>query len=305
MRKLNMPVSAEMMERWFRGQLNYSPTESDEAKGLNQAGQPYPPSMIDKSIITMDWVLKFRRARSAFENLTEQSYYAKDSWTGKLEARPQLYTHSILRTKGTNEKLRKSLIPFWQSQAPISTWRVCNQDIEKLHQDFQFQFLQVNGSLPQKIAEQLRVALSQGIPDDLTGALGSFNFYAAVSRFHIERNGKNVIAVVTDIAVYVKDSYTFTTNPGKPSQYLGHWNKRSAVISSYAAVSSEFVDADYPLVVDKKPVRPGTFLEDMIYYPVRNRSFRDWQNKHRQGGDFIAYSDLSRVRLGTPIRVML
>ena len=222
MRKLHMPVSASMMERWFRGQLNYSPTEKDELSGLNQNGQPYPPSMIDKSIITMDWVLKFKRARTAFENLTEDSYYAKDRWSGKLEASPQLHSHSVLRAQGAYKELRRALLPYWQRAGSVITWQLCNRDIERLHREFQFQFIQVDGTLHQKIAEQLRVELTnKGLPDDLTGALGSFNLYAAVSRFHIERSAKRVVAVITGIAVYVKDSYTFTTDPGEASQYLG------------------------------------------------------------------------------------
>jgi hypothetical protein len=44
MRKLHMPMSAAMMERWFQGQLNYSPTEDDEREGLNQHGQPIRPA---------------------------------------------------------------------------------------------------------------------------------------------------------------------------------------------------------------------------------------------------------------------
>ena len=306
MRKLGMPVSAAMMDRWFQGQLNYSPTEKDEEKGLNQNGQPYPPSMIDKSIITMDWVLKHKRARIAFENLTEESYYTKGRWSGKPEASPQLHTHSVLRTQRSHTRLRNVLLPYWQRQGTIITWLLCNSDIEKLHREFQFQRIRVDGTLHQKIAEQLRVELTnQGIPDDLTGALGAFNLYAAVSRFHIERSSTRVTAVITAIAVYVKDSYTFATDPDKPSQYLGHWNKRSVVISPSASMLSKLLDADYPLVVDKKPVRPVTFLEDMIYYPVRNRSFRDWQMKHQQGGDFIAYSDIRWVNLSIPIRVQL
>jgi hypothetical protein len=77
------------------------------------------------------------------------------------------------------------------------------------------------------------------------------------------------------------------------------------VISPYVSIASQAIEADYPLVVDKKPVFPRTFLEDMIYYPVRNRSFRGWQMKHQQGGDFIVYSDIRWVTLDTPIRVQL
>lgn len=51
MRKEFMPVSAKLMEKWFAGPLNYSPTTRDKIKGINQDGQPYPPSMIDTTTI--------------------------------------------------------------------------------------------------------------------------------------------------------------------------------------------------------------------------------------------------------------
>ncbi|MFC5610135.1 DUF6402 family protein [Variovorax soli] len=48
---------------------------------------------------------------------------------------------------------------------------------------------------------------------------------------------------------------------------------------------------------------PNCLRSDRL--PVRNRSFRDWQIKHQQGGDFIANSDVRWVNLNTPIRVQL
>lgn len=64
MRKLGMPMSAKLMERWFSGQLNYSKNDADEKAELDQNGAPYPPSMSDTTSITMAWVLRFRRART-------------------------------------------------------------------------------------------------------------------------------------------------------------------------------------------------------------------------------------------------
>lgn len=64
MRKEFMPVSAQLMERWFAGALNYSPTDLDERRGTNQDGRPYPPSMIDRTSIKLDWVLKYTRAKT-------------------------------------------------------------------------------------------------------------------------------------------------------------------------------------------------------------------------------------------------
>ncbi|MEA3120182.1 MAG: hypothetical protein QOI13_3452, partial [Paraburkholderia sp.] len=42
MRKMHLPVSAALMQRWFAGELNFSPAEDDEAAGINQEGKPYP-----------------------------------------------------------------------------------------------------------------------------------------------------------------------------------------------------------------------------------------------------------------------
>jgi hypothetical protein len=63
MRKLKMPVSARLMERWFAGNLNYSPRDVDEHAEVNQDGMRYPPNMYDTTTITLDWVLRFSRAR--------------------------------------------------------------------------------------------------------------------------------------------------------------------------------------------------------------------------------------------------
>ena len=48
MRKEGMPISAKLMERWFAGALNYSPTDADEGAELSQDGKPYLESMVDR-----------------------------------------------------------------------------------------------------------------------------------------------------------------------------------------------------------------------------------------------------------------
>ncbi|QVN11913.1 hypothetical protein JYG37_01525 [Burkholderia sp. LAS2] len=64
MRRLFMPVSARLMERWFAGALNYSPTDRDEALCINQEGQPYPPDMYDMKSVKLEWVLKYPHGRN-------------------------------------------------------------------------------------------------------------------------------------------------------------------------------------------------------------------------------------------------
>ena len=137
-------------------------------------------------------------------------------------------------------------------------------------------------------------AFNQGVPDDLTGALGSFNFYAAIARATYNRIAGT--ATVTDVAIYVKDHYTFVTKPGKASQYLGHWNKSHVAIKHFhaAAMGLNMRLPDAPVMIDKD-----------IFYPVYNRDFPAWQKKHGRGGDFIFYSDFIWLNLRRPITVQL
>ena len=68
------------------------------------------------------------------------------------------------------------------------------------------------------------------INTDLGGSLGNFSLYAAVARAKVHRaDFQRSTVTVTHVYVYAKDNYSFTGEPGKPSQYLGHWNKTGVV----------------------------------------------------------------------------
>lgn len=45
--------------------------------------------------------------------------------------------------------------------------------------------------------------------------------------------------------------------------------------------------------------------KDGVLCPVTNMDDRDWRQRHRQGGDFMIYTDRLTVRLASPIRVFL
>ncbi|WP_249744553.1 DUF6402 family protein [Burkholderia pyrrocinia] len=72
MRKMYLPTSAKLMERWFSGKLNYSRTSSDESLEINQYGKPYPSDMYDMSTIKLDWILRFPRAKRQFDYLINE-----------------------------------------------------------------------------------------------------------------------------------------------------------------------------------------------------------------------------------------
>lgn len=240
MRKLHVPMAAKLQERWFAGQENYSLTAEDLQKEIDQHGARYAAAMVDTTTIKMDWVLSFPRARRAFDELIK----------------------SQLRTPGALKALKDKLTPY-RRQREVVAWNIARSDFLEFHRKFQFQRISVNASWGQRIRSYLDRALTaRGVPDDLTGALGSFNFYATV-RFAYLRTQS--LAVVTDVSVYVRDPYEFSDD-----QYLGHWSpSHVAVVPAYQlAGGSGWLE--HP-VVDGNP-----FNRESMLYPVTNRCYRDW-----------------------------
>jgi hypothetical protein len=168
---------------------------------------------------------------------------------------------------------------------------------------------------------------------DLTASLANFSFVAAIANAQVRTEKyynypKGVAPVfccqstveVTHIYVYVRDSYSFAGKPGKKaSRYLGHWN-RNGVILVPAAVASDLA-ANYgndvqwgngPYTEDgfDKPVDilKGLFGETRkqdVYYPVRNSDYHKWREKFAQGGDFVIYTEPTKIKLPKPIKFTL
>ncbi|MCC8393513.1 DUF6402 family protein [Paraburkholderia sp. MMS20-SJTR3] len=287
MRKEMMPVGARLMERWFAGRLNYSPTDADERAKVNQDGHPYPPDMYETDLVKLDWVLKFGRAKRKYDYLLKQA----------------------IRSDNARRALRDVLIPY-KDGGDLFTTNICGSDPERLHTLFQFQRAEVDGTLAEKIGLQLTAANNNyGVPDDLTAALGSFVFYAAVGhvRFSSDivngvRRSNARIAEVTGIWVYVKDAYTFTDKHGQRSQYLGHWSSSGVIViplDGIAATSTYIPYVDSPVTIGD-PVIAGK-----VHYPIHNSDFRQWQIRHQRGGDFVIFTDRRFVPLVPPITLYL
>jgi hypothetical protein len=280
MRREGMPVSAKLMERWFAGVLNYAPSDEDLQAEINQNGEPYPARMYDTTSITLDWILKYERAKAAYTDLITQRIY-RDA------------AALVLRSR---------LIPYVDAGVAFDPWQLCRGSMRVFHKYFHFQFATVGGSLSQKIGEFIESNYyNRGVPDDLTGALGSFNFYAAPA--HVKINHIDRVAEISSIYVYVKDSYDFTDGPGAVSQYLGHWSKKGVIVVPYNGLVGQL---DIPSLYLPYPVARGDVrVPGNVYYPIHNKDFRAWAIKHQRGGDFMIFSDRKRVRLRDPIRVRL
>ena len=278
MRKEHMPVSAKLIERWFSGELNYSITPKDQQNEINQNGELYPESMVDRTTIKLDWVLRHARAKKQYDNLINTAIYS-----------PRAY------------EVLKDILGRYSSHGDVSPWTASGNDIRKLHKKFQFQRAAVESSFEQKALQAVRRFPEGGVPDDLTGALGAFNLYAAVARVTFDAENKS--ATVTHIVVYVRDGYSFEGPTDSRSQYLGHWGKGGVIIVPiYAAANlADQPWFDFPVVAGGTAA--NRYDPGKTYYPVRNRSFREWQTKYRRGVDFIIFSDYKPIMLARPITV--
>jgi hypothetical protein len=205
-------------------------------------------------------------------------------------------------------------------------------DWQTLHEQFQFQLEPVG------MLDTLTDTLGM---TDVTAALANFNFYAAVARAHIQTDVYNryntptgtqhcmkSTVTVSHVWVYAKDSYSFHDS-GQSSQYLGHWNKNGVIVLPTAVAASvgmkKIADAKKDVYsfkfqetlakwlnaqrlelwndeVTHWPVDIGKKMaESDVYYPVRNRDYRQWRKVKERGGDFLIMTEPKFVRLDQPI----
>ena len=283
MRKLHLPVSASLMERWFAGRLNYSRTTADEKAEINQDGKPYPPDMYDTTTIKLDWIRKFTRTKERFDLLINEA----------------------IRSDRAHKQLYDMLAPYKETYVDLFPDELCKKDPVLLHRHFQFQRVGVDGTFAQKINLLLTSQWERsGAPDDLTGALGSFVIYAAIGHARVTWNieAQRKTAMVTGIWMYVKDNYTFTDDKGERSQYLGHWSSNGVIVIPLDAVAET---SPYIPYIDSPVTLGDPLVKGNVYYPVYNSDFRQWAIKHQRGGDFVTYSDRRYVPVVPPIRILL
>jgi len=171
---------------------------------------------------------------------------------------------------------------------------MCDEDIHAQHRVFQYQLIGVDDGIAAKLAMAAKgVAAPNGVwMDDLYGTLGTFSFYAAIDSYTYFRlrPGRTRLTIY-GVSIYMRDAFTFLDRT-RGTQYLGHWNKTGFILVPAAIAVGEISASDRFNFVAQ---RNDTASENNIYYPVRNKDYREWQLKHRQGGDLILYSDKYRV----------
>lgn len=103
--------------------------------------------------------------------------------------------------------------------------------------------------------------------DDLDAALANFVFQVMVAGT-VSPKGSIHQVDIKEVGIYVRDSYDF-----EGRQYLGTWNDTTNTVS-------------------RNPLASG----DTVW----NSTFRDWRTTNGMGGDYMIYSDVTKITLSPP-----
>jgi hypothetical protein len=296
MEKMGWTISAKLARSWFNRPkhiYNNDPTSI----------QP-----IDDSSVTLDWALQFGSVREKYHSLIERKIRSDEALANLRDSFRRYLTENLPSRRSFKLSIEPSV------------------DLRQFHLRWHFQ----RTPIPQESTLHSNRALT-----DLTGALANFNIYAAVAKADIlcdkyftYDNKKKLKTLcfdpsitVTHLFAYLKDNYSFSdVKDAEKSQYLGHWNKTGVIItpggffhsrSGYASVDRSEIHLLYltsdglDFIVDTRKSFFQKHREADIYFPIHNRTYSDWREKHGRGGDFMIYSKPVIVQLRHPINVHL
>ena len=146
-----------------------------------------------------------------------------------------------------------------------------------------------NDSLELEATAQVNVRRVGGFLDTLNdwyGAIGNAQVKIAVRGYTQTKEGKNFF-IVEKLGFYIKDTYDFLSatrwSAWRGSEPLGIWSKNRVLNKAESILYME----SYTLMQYGYLARKFSG-----YVPVFNSDFREWQDKHNAGGDYIVYSDV-------------
>lgn len=173
------PVAAKLLRRWFA-----LPSNSIPSKGL--------PSL---DLVTMDWVLKFERAKSVYNDIFRLGLWKSPA--------ARLEMGKVLRRKKLVNALCSTNYARTDFSLPIS------------HNDH-IQYMSVGGNSWEMATSEI---------DHLTAALARFNFHVVVHGLITGPATPGGLAQLQahEVGVYVRDSYDFNDASGE-DQDLGNWD---------------------------------------------------------------------------------
>ena len=118
--------------------------------------------------------------------------------------------------------------------------------------------------------------------DDWYGAIGNANLKFAVSGYSGSHQKKPAF-FVDRVGAYLKDTYDFVDKNSITSEPLGIWSRNRILTKAESAL---YLDSYLAGIFGILARNWSGFI------PVFNSDFRDWQDKHNTGGDFVVFSDV-------------
>jgi hypothetical protein len=298
MERMGWPVASKLSRRWFNGRKHRIPADTP-------ASFAYPPDMVDTKTVTLDFILKYQKAREKFDDLVLNRIYTAAA----------LDTLKIKTGNVVGKPFTDGRIPY---SSDLDTLTYCGSDIQKLDNLFRFQRSNVSNF----------DTLNGRFLTDLTASLANFDLNVAVAnasikaeRYYSYPNGAPAVfccqfhVEVTHVYVYARDSYSFADGMGqKASQYLGHWNHTGVILVLEALAADRANRYGIDIELGSTPSQPmpgpvdtlqGWFSEmrkQDVYYPVRNRDYSTWREKFNRGGDFLILTEPKKIKLPNPIK---
>jgi hypothetical protein len=286
MNRIGWPVASKLSRRWFNGRLHEIPKD---------LAYIYPADMVDTNTVSLDFVLKCRAAKAKYEKLIESEIYTPNAATLLRKRFSDLLSPSFVAGSS----------PY---SGELDALARAGGDVQLLHKLFRFQSVLVS--------DFDTLDSSFGLTD-LTASLANFYIVASMASARIINEkyfgypkGEPMVYCcmphieVTHIYVCATDSYSFDDR-GKPSQYLGHWN-RTGVVVVPTSTNAPYSEDGFEQPVD---ILRGMFGQQMraadVFFPVHNRDYSTWRTKHNRGGDFVIYTKPKKIKFPTPIKISL
>nr|WP_277344720.1 DUF6402 family protein [Pseudomonas fulva] len=207
----------------------------------------------------------------------------------------------VLTSSPLEKQLSKGLVQLMERLSKLGAIDLEQRQLRNCYFDFsaksaieldecaQFNYIKV-GTAPM---EQATDAM-----DDVYGALGGFAIkIAATSMWTVREPGVPSKIVIDEIGLYVRDTYDFL-NSGGEDQFLGYWNETDVrdATGMLARPAQRYVDSK---------VRTSPSLEDegKTFYRVTNDSFNQYRSIYKQGGDFLIFSTVHKVKVDIEVPI--
>lgn len=223
---MGFTYAAYCVRRWFNGQAHVIADKSNANVGK---------SFVDDSTCKLSWLRKFGNVQQRYERLVSANLEPTDE--------ENIFNEFAERT--LQAKFRRFMAqPNHHFSGALDALAACGNDIQTLHQRFQFQRVTIS-----------TVDVIGGyntVMNDLAASLANFNLYAAVASARVSTARHNrydfqpwrqcvrSTVEITHVYVYAKDTYSFNDDASSSvSQYLGHWNRQGVIITVDAVLAEQ------------------------------------------------------------------